>query len=411
MISPARVAVLGLGVTQVIGYGTLYYAFAVLVQDMARDLGLSVVEAYACLSAAMFAGAFAGRHIGLASDRFGARKVMAVGSLAAALALAGLSAARGPAGFLAALLAVNLIGFTVFYNTAFTALTQIVGRDARRPITELTLIGGFASTLFWPLTQWLDGSLDWREIYLIYALAHALICAPIHWWLLAGARPVRSEAGTGADLASAPQAPVLHGPDRQRAFLMILIAFTAVGIGFGAMNIQMVVVFETMGMSAAAAVAIAAMMGPGQVTARLIEMRFGQGLHPLTTAILSSLALCAAFAILIAGVLVEGPGRGFAMAYVVIYGAAQGVNSIVLGTVPLALFGRIGYGAMVGSITVARASIAALAPFLFALGAAGIGMVATLAICLGLAALGVAAFVMTPRPAPSQALPSGDRGG
>ncbi|RVA61578.1 MFS transporter, partial [Mesorhizobium sp. M7A.F.Ca.CA.001.08.1.1] len=162
-------AIWALGLTQIIGYGTLYYSFSILAPSMAQEFGLSEGWVFGGLSASLFAGSLFAPTAGRWADRFGAGRIMTVGSVAAALALGLCSIAPGRVTFVLALLAMELASSFVLYSAAFVAIVQIGLPRPQRSITHLTLIAGFASTLFWPLTSLLHDHLTWREVYLVFA--------------------------------------------------------------------------------------------------------------------------------------------------------------------------------------------------------------------------------------------------
>ncbi|MDP3603678.1 MAG: MFS transporter, partial [Bosea sp. (in: a-proteobacteria)] len=185
--SPARGhlgLIVALGATQVAGYGTLYYTFAVLAPEMTKSFGWAPEWTYGAFAAGLLAGGLAAPFSGQLIDRFGTRAMMSLGSVLAAAALYGLSQARDPVSFYVAMIAVETVATLVLYDAAFTALTQAEGAGARRAISKLTLIGGFASTLFWPLTTALLAHYDWRSIYQLYAIGYLALCLPLHALLL-----------------------------------------------------------------------------------------------------------------------------------------------------------------------------------------------------------------------------------
>src|SRR5689334_22778160 len=156
------IPILGLGVTQIVGYGALYYAFAVLEPYISREFGWQSSWSFGCLSLALLIGGFAGPFAGRLIDERGARLIMSWGSVASSVALVGLAAAQGLVTFALALIIVEVTSVFVLYDAAFAAITQITGRQAaRRAITQMTLLGGFASTVFWPITHFLVEATDW----------------------------------------------------------------------------------------------------------------------------------------------------------------------------------------------------------------------------------------------------------
>jgi MFS family permease len=158
-----------LGMTQIIGYGTLYYSFSILAPGMARDLGLTLSQVFGIFSASLLIGGLSATYIGKQTDRVGAATVLTVGSALSALTLA--MCAWSPSVFVfgLAIILLEVSSGMVQYQAAFAALVQSDPRTASRSITYLTLIGGFASTIFWPISTALLGYLTWREIYLVFA--------------------------------------------------------------------------------------------------------------------------------------------------------------------------------------------------------------------------------------------------
>ena len=176
----ASPATIGLGVTMTIGYGTLYYSFSVLAPEIAREFGWGQSFVFGVFSFGLLAGAVAAPVLGRLVDRYGARLILCLGSVAAALSLALFSVMENAWQFAAITLVAEFIALAVQYDAGFAALAQSHGREARAHITLVTLIAGFASTVFWPLLQWLLTIMTWRDIYLVMAAMNLLIALPIH---------------------------------------------------------------------------------------------------------------------------------------------------------------------------------------------------------------------------------------
>lgn len=153
--APVGRLVWALGLTQIIGYGSLYYSFAILAPAMAESIGRSQGWVFGALSFCLLAGSLVAPTAGRWADRFGAGRVMTAGSLAAALSLTGCALAPNAATYIVGLLAMEISASFVLYSTAFVAVVQSGAPRPERSITHLTLIAGFASTLFWPLTAML----------------------------------------------------------------------------------------------------------------------------------------------------------------------------------------------------------------------------------------------------------------
>jgi len=348
----------GLGISQIVGFGTLYYSFGILAPDMARDFGWTIEWIYGALSAALLVGSFAAPMSGRRFDRHGAAAVMSIGSIVSAMALVIAAASPTPAVFLLGLIAIQTASGLVQYNAAFAVLVQIAPRRAGRTITLLTLIAGFASTLFWPLTVWLHEHYDWRTVYFAYAALNLLVCLPIHLALTRFARRVSPPASSGTVGEHLPGR--IDPAQRRLALILLTTAFSLMGFVFSALLIHMVPMLMSLGLGAMA-VAVGAAFGPSQVAARLINMVFGAALRPAILAVIAAAALPVSIAVLLA----TSPWPPGAFVFVLLLGIGSGLNSIVQGTLPLWMFGDRNYGTLVGRVTAARLVVSSVAPFVF----------------------------------------------
>ncbi|MFN4159491.1 MAG: MFS transporter [Gemmobacter sp.] len=374
--------VVALGVTQIIGYGTLYYAFPIAVPAMAATLGMPETWAYGAFAAGMLAGAGVAPVLGRMMDRIGAPRVMAWGSLliAGLLALMPGVTAFWQLGVLVVL--VEMVAVAVLYDGAFATLALLRGAQARRAITHLTLIAGFASTIFWPLSGWMVGAFGWQATYGAFGALHLGVALPLHLWLVARARG--AVAASRVSTAPPAVAPALRGAAARRGFWLLASGFALSGMLIAALGVHLVPLVQAAGMGAAAYL-VAMLMGPSQVTIRLIDAILWQRVRPVTVAVISAAALPVA----VAALMLAGTTMAGAAAFAVMFGAGQGLASIVRGTVPLSLFGSAGFGAMLGRLTAWRTVLSALAPFGFAviLQGAGPGAAMGVALMLGVASL------------------------
>lgn len=385
--------ILALGITQVVGYGTLYYAFAVLAPHMTASFGWAPEWTYGGFAAGLLVGGAVAPVTGRMIDRYGTRLVMTLGSALAGLSLLALAEARGPVGYFGAMIALEIVSTMVFYDAAFAALTQARGAGARRAISQLTLIGGFASTLFWPLTTALLAYLDWRGIYRCYALLQFVLCVPLHLFLLPGRVKRMPATPQPAGTSVAPPATYLEGEARRRAFMLLAFAFSLQGFVVSAMSVHLLTMLQGLGLSAAVAVTIGAMVGPSQVAGRLVEMLFGTGISPVTTAWLSALLMPLGFLLLMLG----GTTAMLAGLFAIAYGISMGLGSIVRGTVPLQLFGPAGYGAMLGKLSAPGLVVKAAAPLAFAMLIERAGLIPGNALMVALSALAAFALFLLAR--------------
>ncbi|PDS77998.1 arsenite efflux MFS transporter ArsK [Rhizobium sp. L43] len=382
---PPVAAIAALGLTQIIGYGTLYYSFSILAPDMARGLDWSSEWIFGALSAALLIGGLAAPLMGRWIDRFGAGRIMTAGSAIAAAALAACAFAPGKIAFVAALIAIETASNLVQYAAAFALLVQIRPRVAQRSITYLTLIAGFASTIFWPITTGLHAQLSWQNVYLVFAALNLAVCLPIHAWLARSTGDIgRREAGSAARRIE----PSLPASIRTPAFILMVAGFALESFVNAALLIHMVPVMSALGLGAMA-VMVGTLFGPSQVLSRFINMVFGGGLPQLVLALISAVLLPAALAVLV----LTAPSVPGALVFAVVFGLGSGLSSIVQGTLPLALFGSEGYGRRQGQVLSTRLVVSSTAPFAlaFMMGTIGVSWSLTVAALLG--SIAVATFL------------------
>jgi predicted MFS family arabinose efflux permease len=338
-----------LGVAQTLAWGSSYYLPAILAGPISADVGVPRSWVFGALSGALLIAAFAGPAVGRAVDRHGGRGVLAASNVVLAAGLFALAAASGPV-LLFAAWAILGVGMALgLYDTAFAALTALYGRNARGPITGITLIAGFASTVSWPLTTLLDGSLGWRETLLVWAALNLIVGLPLNLLL-----PSRER--------TAPMAPARDrsiGWKPYREMLLLAFVFAAAWFVTGAMSAHLPRLLELSGASPLQTIAAAALVGPAQVVARLAEFFLLRRSHPLMSARLAAL-LHPVGALIFATI-----GPAAAASFAIFYGAGNGLLTIARGTVPLAVFGPHGYGERTGLLGAPARAAQALAPLLF----------------------------------------------
>lgn len=356
-------AIWALGLTQIIGYGTLYYSFSILAPGIAADLRVGVEWIYGCISLALLAGGLISPWAGGLADRHGAGRVMSFGSVGAAAALVACGLAGSTTVFLIGMVLVELASAFVLYSTAFAFLAQTTGYRAQRSITYLTLIAGFASTIFWPLTTWLLGTMDWHQVYFLFATLHLAVCLPMHLWL---SRFARIAAARRVEVVAEP-GPI-HVSNGKIVFVLIVLGFSLAGFVSAATLFHMVPMLGVLGLGTAGVWA-ASLLGPAQVASRLINMAFGKGLPATALAVISAITMPVALATLA----LTAPASGGAVAFAIVFGLGSGLFSIVSGTLPLAIFGKVGFGKRLGWIGLGRLGLSALAPFALSVALGSIG--------------------------------------
>src|SRR4051812_36702862 len=385
-------AVLVLGVTQIIAWGALFYPVVLTVPLIAADHGWSTTFAMGGFSLALLTGGLVSPLIGRLIDRHGGHRVMPVGSLLAALGLVGLAHIGHPIIYLAVWMVLGTAIAASLYDAAFATLGRIFGVAARPPITALTLAGGFASTVSWPLTHVLIESVGWRGAYLVHAALLAIVAAPLH----ALALP-RHRAGPSSPPAAVFAPPAFVWPPHGWPFVIVAAAFAAYAFVPSGLSAHLLAIFGRAGIDSGTAVAIGALFGPAQVAARICEFTFARHLHPLSVARFAVAILLAAFV----PVALFGLSIATAASFVVMFGIANGLITIARGTVPLALFGATGYGALIGRIAGPSLAMQAVAPLVLAFIAESVSDAAVLMTTAALALFAFSCFVMLRRPDPS----------
>lgn len=351
----SRWTVLLIGVSQMTCWGVSYYLIGALGPAMVAELGWRPAVVYGGFSAALVTMSLASPGVGRAIDRFGGRPVMALGSCLCAGGCLLLAHAHAWPAYYAAWLVLGLAMRMTLYDAAFAALARLCGPLARRPIGQITLLGGLASTTFWPIGHALGDSFGWRGAATAYA-GFALATLAIHLTIPAG----RHAPAPAAPTAAPPAAPPRRAETAPALLFAAMVALTA--FASSGTFAHLIGVLGGLGLDAPSAVWIAALPGIGQSAARLAEILFGARLHPRNLAVLAAGLVPAAFA------LGQFSGRALAVgaAFALLYGAGNGLLTIVRGTLPLVLFDPRAYGATAGRLVAPSFLLAASGPLVYA---------------------------------------------
>jgi predicted MFS family arabinose efflux permease len=343
--------IIALGTTQTLAWASSYYLPAILADPIARDLGISSSWVFGVFSASLVLSALLAPRIGRQIDVVGGRSVLSMSNLvlAAGLVLLGFTTSIPLLIFAWLLLGVGMTAG--LYDAAFAALGRIYGDAARRSITGITLLAGFASTVGWPLSAFGLEAIGWRNTCFAWAAAHILIGLPLNWWMLP---PV---AGAKAAVANAvkPHIPI------DRTMIVLAFVFAAAWTVAGAMAAHLPRLMEAAGASSTQAVFAGALIGPAQVAARIFEASFLSRYHPLVSTRLACITHPIGAAILALA------GGGAASVFAVFHGSGNGILTIARGTLPLSIFGPDNYGYRLGIIGAPARMAQAAAPLLFGL--------------------------------------------
>jgi MFS family permease len=348
-----------LGVAQTLAWASSYYLPAVLASAIGKDVGISASTVFGAFSVALLVAAGIGPCAGRLIDRLGGRPVLIASNLVFAAGLAALSQATHGSHVFVAWALMGLAMGSGLYEAAFATVVRLHGQDARTAITGITLFAGFASTVGWPLSAYLESTVGWRGACLVWAALHLVVGLPLNVLLprvgrtdQASKEATVADQGVGAGLAPAQQ--------RRAAFLMAYV-FAVTWFISTAMAAHLPELLLASGAALGAAVGIAALVGPAQVAGRVIEFTFLRRAHPLLSARLATLAH--PLGALCLGMLGTSAATGFA----VLHGLGNGILTIAIGTLPLLIFGAKGYGQRQGLLMVPARIVQAGAPFLFGL--------------------------------------------
>ena len=343
--------IIALGITQTLAWASSMYLPAILADPIARDLGVSSNWVFGAFSGALVLSALIGPRVGRQIDLVGGRSVLSMSNLVLAAGLVLLGFTTSVPVLIAAWLLLGVGMGAGLYDAAFAALGRIHGDAARRSITGITLIAGFASTVGWPLSAWGLEAIGWRNTCFAWAAAHILIGLPINLLML----PAIKGAKTAVAATVKPHIPI------DRTMIVLAFVFAAAWTVTGAMAAHLPRLMEAAGATATQAVFAGALIGPSQVAARIFEASFLSRYHPLVSTKLA----CITHPI---GATILGlAGGGAASVFAIFHGAGNGILTIARGTLPLAIFGPENYGYRLGIIGAPARMAQAAAPLLFGL--------------------------------------------
>jgi predicted MFS family arabinose efflux permease len=338
-----------LGVVQIFAWGSTYYLLAVLIEPILRDTSWPRIAVTGGISVGLLASGLVAMRVGRLIQTHGGRPVLAGATVLMAAGLALLAAAPNVATFLLAWAVIGTGMGAGLYDAAFSTLGRIYGTDARRAITALTLWGGFASTVCWPISAWLVQGVGWRGTCLAYAVLHLAVLLPICLTFLP-----RQPRFTPASVE--PSGPKAVTPFRDLRFWLLAVAGTVLSFVSTVWSVLLLSILQTRGVGASEAVALGVLIGPAQVGARVVEMALGGRYHPVWTMLTATCLV----GLGLLGLLLHLP----AAAALIAYGAGIGIWSIARGAIPLAMFGAKDYPGIMGKLATPNMLVAAAAPFI-----------------------------------------------
>ena len=347
------VVICTLGVFQILAWGSSFYLLGVLAPAITADTGWPPALVVSGLSLALLAAGIVSPKVGRTIQQHGGRPVLATSSVLLAGGLIAVGLATTPWIYLIAWLLIGLGMGTGLYDPAFATLGRQYGQAARRMITAVTLFGGFASTICWPISAFLLEKAGWRSTCFAYAAVHLSIGLPAYWFLMPKSAPSLAGIANSSEAASR-ELPA----DRQTVAFWLLGTILTVGAAIlSLIAMHLLVLLQERGLGLGMAVALGALVGPSQVAARVVELFAGRRFHPVWTMLVGVVLLALGIILL----WLEFPIIALAL---IAYGAGNGISSIVRGTVPLALFGPTNYAILMGRLGLPILLAMAAAPIL-----------------------------------------------
>jgi len=352
-----------LGVAQIISWGTLFYAIAVLGESMRNDLALSSTWLFGAFTLGLLLSGAASPIAGRLVDAKGGRFVLAWGSVIAALALATIASAGDAVSLFMGWALAGIAMAACLYDPAFVTLHQLTGSRYRSAVTVLTLFGGLASTVFWPASQWLLDAMGWRDTLWIYSALHLGVCLPLHLVFVPKRGASVSSEVLDEDEGIRRSAHGERHPVANRGtYFWLAAAFSIAAFLSATLSAHLIAMLKAVGMTPREAVIVSSLIGPMQVAGRVAEFAFARRFSAIQMGAL-------AFALMTAGMICLALVDGFAataFAFAILYGWSNGVMTIVRGTVPAVLFGPRDYGALLGRLALPAFVAKAIAPVAFA---------------------------------------------
>ena len=350
---PGPLFVPALGVAQILGWGTSFYFPAVFARPIVDNTGWSFSWVVGGTSVGLLVAGLIAPRVGSIIDRRGGRPVLAASSMLYAAGLAGIGLAPNLPVFLLAWVVLGMGMGTGLYDAVFAAIGKVFGKDSRTAITNLTLFGGFASTICWPLSAWLELSFGWRTACFVYAALHLIVSLPLQMAVMPKLAVVPSSAAPEVFNQKIPTAD--PRPREWGTFALLALVLT-ISAGIGSIVVVHLLIFlQARGADAVFAVWLGTLFGPAQVGARVVERLFGQNYHPIWTIIASCVLMAIGLGLLLLGF-------PLLAITVVLYGGGYGIMWIARGTLPLALFGAEQYAVLMGRLAFPSLIVQALSP-------------------------------------------------
>ncbi|MEH3064636.1 MAG: MFS transporter [Methylobacterium radiotolerans] len=366
-----------LGVTQIVLWGGTFFLTAVVSDPIVAETGWPQAMVVGALSLAIFVSGLPAPFVGRMIRRHGGRPVLVAGATIIAAGLVLMAVAQSLPVFLLAWMVAGLGMSAALYDPLFAAIGQAYGAAARGAMTQIAISSGFAVSLCWPATRFLVDHVGWRGACLTYAILSVALVVPLFAWAL----PARSRGAVEPAAAPRPYEPTgSTEAARLPAERLLAVTFTMAAMIMTATSVQLLNLLQTLGVGATAAVALTGLIGPAQVGVRVVELALGRRAHPAWSLLLSSASVGL-------GLLLLATIPSLAWLAMVLYGAGNGMRTVVRGTLPLALYGKGQYAAAMGRLARLPLLGQAITPLACGYVAERLGLLPLLEVMLAVAAI------------------------
>ena len=349
--------VLPLAVSQLVSWGSLYYAFAVISGPMASEMGWSKPSVDGALSAGLVATGLASFVAGRVIDVYGGRLLMTAGSIAAAILLLAWSQITELWQLFAVWIAIGSVFTMVLYEPVFAVMARELKNDYRRGIITITLLGGLASTVFIPLTHYLVQSFGWRHALEVLAALQIPFGVAIHWFVLADSAPsvvaIKTEAQQGR----------VRRAMGQPVFWLLALSYAAHAFMFTGLTFHIIPLLTERGFPLHLVIAAYTLVGPFQVIGRIVVFALERRINVKLAGLIATSLPIIGMALL----LFATPDSNLIYYFAAFYGGGMGIKTIVQATAGPEFLGREGYGALQGTFAGINYAIQAATPVALAL--------------------------------------------
>lgn len=355
--------VTALGIGQICSWGSLYYSFPLIAEAMGLEFGWSKTDLYGAATVGLVLAALAAYPVGVAVDRGHGRWVMGWSSVAAGVMFILWSKVSSIFAFYLLTAGIGALQAATLYEPAFAVIARRVGPlNSRRGITNITLWGGFASTVFIPLVQWLLDGWGWRDALIVLGVVNIVICGGVYFWFIRPQHDTISQDKAAAGHQRALDKKAVRETLRLPVFWTLFLSLTAYAAMFSAFTFHMYPLLIERGLDTASVVQAIALIGPAQVAGRVA---IGMFAARASMRAIGSI-MVASFPLTFGALALVGPEYWPVAFICVAYGAANGIFTIVRSLVVPEMLSRHAYGAINGLLTIPATLARAAAPLVAA---------------------------------------------